>query len=87
LFDVRITKTQITVEFQKRAHNPLRIAAGLNNIETRIPDLWLSGSFLKCCNVLGVRDRQIPALIHLEHLLSSSGLGIVSLLPEICSNV
>jgi len=37
--NVRITKKQITVEFQKRAHNPLLIAAGLNNIETRIP--WL----------------------------------------------
>jgi hypothetical protein len=43
--NIRITKKQITVEFQKRAHNPLLIAAGLNNIETRIP--WLDNKKLR----------------------------------------
>jgi hypothetical protein len=43
--NIRITKKQITVEFQKRAHNPLLFAAGLNNIETRIP--WLDNIKLR----------------------------------------
>jgi len=43
--NIKITKKQITVEFQKRAHNPLLIAAGFNNIETQIP--WLEDKKLK----------------------------------------
>ncbi len=43
--NIRITKKQITVEFQKRAHNPLLIAAGLNNIETEVP--WLNHKKLR----------------------------------------
>jgi hypothetical protein len=42
---IRITKKQITVEFQKRAHNPLLIAAGLNKVDTQIP--WLENKKLR----------------------------------------
>jgi hypothetical protein len=43
--NIRISKKQISIELQKRAHNPLLIAAGLNNIETRIP--WLDNKKLR----------------------------------------
>jgi hypothetical protein len=40
-----LQKKQITVEFQKRAHNPLLIAAGLNKVDTQIP--WLENKKLR----------------------------------------
>jgi len=36
---IEIKKSDIVVHFQKRAHNPLLLAAGFDSIETRIP--WL----------------------------------------------
>jgi hypothetical protein len=36
---------EITVRFQKRAHNPLLLAAGLDRIETRVP--WLGNKRLR----------------------------------------
>ena len=40
--EVRITESAIVVRYQKRAHNPLLIAAGFDTTETAIP--WLGGS-------------------------------------------
>ena len=42
---IKITKKQIIIKFQKRAHNPLLIAAGLNEIDTNIP--WLQNKKLR----------------------------------------
>jgi transposase len=42
--NVRIAQNTIEVRFQKRAHNPLLIAAGFAKIETPIP--WLGGKLL-----------------------------------------
>jgi hypothetical protein len=41
---VSITESEIVVGFQKRAHNPLLLAAGLNKIRVRVP--WLERKFL-----------------------------------------
>jgi len=41
---VAITQTDITVRFQKRAHNPLLIAAGFDTIDVPVP--WLGGKHL-----------------------------------------
>ena len=37
--NVMITEKEITVRFQKRAHNPLLLAAGFQNTDVRVP--WL----------------------------------------------
>jgi hypothetical protein len=42
---VSITESQIIVRYQKRAHNPLLKAAGLNDSPLRIP--WLGGKKLE----------------------------------------
>jgi hypothetical protein len=42
---VTITESDIVVRFQKRAHNPLLVAAGFDTKETAIP--WLGGKRLK----------------------------------------
>ena len=42
---VRITKDEILVRFQKRAHNPLLIAAGFHETDIRVP--WLGGKRLQ----------------------------------------
>jgi len=42
---VHITEDEILVRFQKRAHNPLLIAAGFNEIDVRVP--WLGGKRLQ----------------------------------------
>jgi hypothetical protein len=42
---VQISADEITVRFQKRAHNPLLLAAGLDHTDTRIP--WLAGRRLR----------------------------------------
>ena len=42
---VNIEKQAITVRFQKRAHNPLLLAAGYDRTETRIP--WLQNKCLQ----------------------------------------
>ena len=42
---VTITKSDIVVRFQKRAHNPLLVAAGFDTTETVIP--WLGGKRLR----------------------------------------
>jgi hypothetical protein len=42
---VTISQREILVRFQKRAHNPLLLAAGLAKSRVRIP--WLGGRFLK----------------------------------------
>ena len=39
--EVAITEAQVVVKFQKRAHNPLLIAAGFDKANLTIP--WLSG--------------------------------------------
>ena len=39
---VKMTESEIVVRYQKRAHNPLLIAAGFDTTETVIP--WLSAS-------------------------------------------
>ena len=41
---VRIDKKEIVVRFQKRAHNPLLLAAGFHKSRTRVP--WLGGKIL-----------------------------------------
>jgi len=46
---IAIDQTRITVRFQKRAHNPMLIDAGLDKEETRIP--WLQNRRL--CFQLG----------------------------------
>ena len=43
--DVTITKSDIVVRYQKRAHNPLLIAAGFDTTATAIP--WLSRKRLR----------------------------------------
>jgi hypothetical protein len=42
--DIAITETQVVVKFQKRAHNPLLIAAGFDRTDVVIP--WLGGEAL-----------------------------------------
>jgi hypothetical protein len=42
---VLITQDDVTVRFQKRAHNPLLIAAGCDTIDTVVP--WLGGKHLR----------------------------------------
>jgi hypothetical protein len=42
---VRITEDEILVRFQKRAHNPLLIAAGFHETDIRVP--WLGGKRLQ----------------------------------------
>jgi len=42
---VKITKTQINVQFQKRAHNPLLVAAGFAESDIKVP--WLDGKCLR----------------------------------------
>jgi transposase len=42
---VTLTDDEIQVRFQKRAHNPLLIAAGLNDIDVPVP--WLDGKHLR----------------------------------------
>ena len=43
--DIEITEKEIVVRYQRRAHNPLLIAAGYGRTETVIP--WLGGKRLK----------------------------------------
>jgi hypothetical protein len=43
--DIEITEKEIAVRYQRRAHNPLLIAAGYGRTETVIP--WLGGKRLK----------------------------------------
>jgi hypothetical protein len=43
--DIEITEKEIVVRYQRRAHNPLLIAAGYGRTETVIP--WLEGKRLK----------------------------------------
>jgi len=42
---VRIAPDEIFVRFQKRAHNPLLVAAGLNRTDVRVP--WMGGKRLQ----------------------------------------
>lgn len=42
---VQLTKTHIVVRFQKRAHNPLLLAAGLDHTQVSVP--WLGGKRLR----------------------------------------
>ena len=42
---VTITEGEVVVKFQKRAHNPLLVAAGFDQTETRIP--WLGNKRLR----------------------------------------
>lgn len=42
---VRITEDELLVRFQKRAHNPLLIAAGFQQNDVQIP--WLGGKRLR----------------------------------------
>ena len=42
---VRITEDEILVRFQKRAHNPLLIAAGFHETDIRVP--WFGGRRLR----------------------------------------
>ena len=42
---IHITENEILVRFQKRAHNPLLIAAGFHEIDVRVP--WLGGKRLQ----------------------------------------
>ena len=42
---VSITQNDVTVRFQKRAHNPLLIAAGFDTIDTPVP--WFGGKHLR----------------------------------------
>jgi hypothetical protein len=42
---VKITESEIVVRYQKRAHNPLLVAAGFDRTETVIP--WLGGKRLQ----------------------------------------
>ena len=43
--DITITESRVVVKFQKRAHNPLLIAAGLDRTDVVIP--WLGGKRLR----------------------------------------
>jgi hypothetical protein len=40
-----IQEKEITIHFQKKAHNPLLLAAGINN--TNVPIPWLGGKRLQ----------------------------------------
>ena len=42
---ITLTDTEIVVRFQKRAHNPLLLAAGLDKAVTPVP--WLGGKKLR----------------------------------------
>ena len=42
---VSLTETEVCVQFQKRAHNPLLLAAGFAQTDTPIP--WLGGRRLR----------------------------------------
>ena len=42
---VKITASEIVVRYQKRAHNPLLVAAGFDRTDTVIP--WLGGKRLQ----------------------------------------
>ena len=42
---ITLTAGQVVVRFQKRAHNPLLLAAGFDKIDTPIP--WLDGKHLR----------------------------------------
>ena len=42
---VAISQDEVSVRFQKRAHNPLLIAAGFDTIDVRVP--WLGGKHLR----------------------------------------
>jgi hypothetical protein len=42
---VRLTKTEVVVRFQKRAHNPLLLAAGFHQTDVRVP--WLGRKHLR----------------------------------------
>jgi len=42
---IQITENEIVVKFQKRAHNPLLIAAGFNETDIKIP--WLENKKLR----------------------------------------
>jgi hypothetical protein len=43
--DITITGEAVVVKFQKRAHNPLLVAAGFDNMGIAVP--WLGGKRLK----------------------------------------
>ena len=43
--DITITQESVLVKFQKRAHNPLLVAAGLDKMEITVP--WLGGKRLR----------------------------------------
>ena len=43
--EVTITESEIVVRFQKRAHNPLLIAAGFDKTDVAVP--WLGGKRLR----------------------------------------
>ena len=43
--DVEITDKEIVVRYQRRAHNPLLVAADYSSTETVVP--WLAGKRLK----------------------------------------
>lgn len=43
--EVKITESEVVVRYQKRAHNPLLVAAGFDTTETVIP--WLGGKRLQ----------------------------------------
>ena len=42
---VTITESDVVVRFQKRAHNPLLVAAGFDTTDVAIP--WLGGKRLR----------------------------------------
>ena len=42
---VAITQSDVTVRFQRRAHNPLLLAAGFDKIDVSVP--WLGGKRLR----------------------------------------
>ena len=44
---VTVDQRDITVRFQKRAHNPMLVAAGLAETATPLP--WLAGRRLRLC--------------------------------------
>jgi hypothetical protein len=43
--DIRITEEEVVVKYQRRAHNPLLVAADYDKTETVVP--WLGGKRLK----------------------------------------
>ena len=42
---VTISESEVVIRYQKRAHNPLLVAAGFDRTETVIP--WLGGKRLR----------------------------------------